>query len=441
MIKLLLFITSLVFSICLPATETKVEEHVLKNGLRVIVIPTETNGTIYFGVMYNVGVIDDPECKIGLSHFLEHMMFDGTQKVSKDRLHLLMDKYCIGYNGNTGPEKTLYYCAVRKELLPLVMQIEADRMQNLKIEESECERERQIILEEKTTTLDSDPVMRYLNETVLRSIYVFSKYAYPSVGYTYHIKNIDRESLVKHYKKYYVPNNATLVFTGSISIEEALKLAKKYFASIKPSKGKVQRITIPEPINTGITHFIEKSIPEIKEQEYEIHYTFDKDLVRSLKQRSIASAMIAMLFSPTAFVKVMLDEKKLLTHCSADMVTNAGNKAHLVIQVTIRKGVSREVVEQECLKIIRDAKEKYLTQELLDIQKEKKSRAFKFLTDSPGGLFQGIINMLTEFSIDEINNRQNIFNSVTLEEVKDMADKILQEKNITHRVYLRPPTA
>lgn len=438
MIKFLFFFISLIFSIYLSASsEIRIHEHFLKNGLRIIVVPVDSNGIIHFGVRYNIGSVDDPEDKMGLSHFVEHMMFLGTKKVSKERLSYLMDKYCIYYNAITGVESTLYYCSVRKEFLKMMMQIEVDRMQNLKMNRAEFEREKKVIMEERNLR-DMDPSNRYLGDTMLRSFYFYSKYAYPIIGYAHHIENIDMESLIKHYKKYYVVNNATLIFVGNIEKEEAVKLAERYFSYLKPSKKKIERRLIQEPLNTGISYFIEKSGPEIKKQELQITYAFDKNILASLKNINVANIMINILFGPSVFTKIMMDEKALISDFEASFKTNSGNKAGLVVTMSLPEGVSIHDVEKEFLKIVHEFKEKYLTLELLEEQKEKDSLSYDFLTDRPGSLFFGIINALADNTVCDLNNQQQIFRNIKLDDLKEMADKILKDQNITHKWYMHP---
>jgi zinc protease len=418
--------------------DVKIYEHTLKNGLRIVVVPVESNGRIYFGVLYGVGSVDDPMGKVGLSHFLEHMMFKGTKSVSKDHLHYLLSKYCVSFGANTDCDYTLYHHIVRKEFLYLSLVIEADRMVNLRIDDTEFAIEKGVILEEAGLR-NIDPTSRYLNDAGARMWYLYSQYAPPVIGTTYTIENISPKALRKHYKKYYVPNNATLIFVGNIQIEEVVPIAEKYFGRLKPSK-ELKRRVIPEPLNTGIRYFIEKSVPEIKTQTLQISYSFDKNIVVALKDMNIARFMTFMLFGPYGLTKVMKDEKNLICSARIDLGFNRGNKAFLYITLSLRDGVDRRVVEKECLEIVRNFK-KFLTNDLLQKEKEKDSTGFKFMTDSPQELFGEMVGLMKgECSLDDANNRPKIIDDITLDDLINMAAKIFRDENMNHMVYSHPTT-
>jgi zinc protease len=413
----------------------KIYEHRLKNGLRVIVVPVDSNGLIHFGVLYGVGGVDDPPGKAGLSHLLEHMMFDGTKTVSKERLDYLRSKYCASCGGNTGQDFTMYHFTVRKEFLDLNVKIEADRMTGLTLDEKEFEREKNVVLEEARIA-NSDPINRNLDESMLRTFYLYSNYANPVIGTNDSIASIELKHLRKHYKKYYVPNNATLIFVGSIQEHEAVQLAEKYFGHIKPSK-KIERYHGQEPLDTGISYFIEKSIPEIKIQSLQIAYSFDKDLIGGFKGRMIARFMLGIL-SRDVIAKVMKDEKNLICGGGVDLNLNYGQKACLQFSFQLREGVDRRLAQEEFLKIISKAKD-FLTEEGLQEQKDLDLVSFKFTTDSPEE-YLGIVSAVVQvnYDIDDVNNRRTIADSITLDELKDMATRVFNPEYITHVVFLHP---
>ncbi|MDR1652831.1 MAG: insulinase family protein [Prevotellaceae bacterium] len=435
MVKRLLLILGLVFQSHLFAS-LEVHEHTLRNGLRIIVVPTNANGRVYWGILYKVGSVDDPECKIGVSHFLEHMMFYRTDNMSKESLCDRLGKCCISYGAYTNTDWTLYHHAVKKEFLHENMQIEADRMQNLKITDDDIEKERKVILEEKTRGVT--PINSHMEGAVRHVMYLYSNYAYPTIGHKHHIERISRRSIIKHYKKYYVPNNATLIFVGDIQKNEAIELAEKYFGPI-PSKELTRREIVDEPINTGITSVVEKSIPEIKIQTLEVTYTFDKSILATLKDCNVAALLTGILFSPTVVSKIMKDEKKLISGGNVSIVTYRGNIALCSVSMQLRGGISRHVVEEEFLKIVQDFCNKFLTEELLINEKEKKKNFWKFLMDSPEAIFYDIADAVKGgFTVCDMNNRAKIVASITLDDIKSTAFKIFKKENLTHKVYYTP---
>jgi zinc protease len=357
--------------------------------------------------------------------------------MSKEQLRDRLGKCCISYGANTSTDWTLYHHAVKKEILHESMQIEADRMRNLKINDDDVEKERKVILEEKVRGVN--PINNHMDGAVRHAMYLYSNYASPIIGHEHHIEGISRRSIIKHYKKYYVPNNATIILVGDVQKNEAIKLTEKHFGPIKPSKELTRRAIVDEPMNTGITHVIEKSIPEIKSQTLEVTYTFDKNILTTLKDWNVAVFLTGILFSPTVVPKIMKDEKKLISGGDVSIATNRGNRAFCSVSMQLRDGISKDVVEDEFLKIVRCFSDKFLTEELLISEKEKNKNFWKFLMDSPEAIFADIVDAVKDgLPVCDMNERAKIVASITLDDVKSIAFKILKKENITHKVYYTP---
>jgi predicted Zn-dependent peptidase len=138
----------------------------------------------------------------------------------------------------------------------------------------------------------------------------------------------------------------------------------------------------------------------------------------------------------------MKDEKKLISGGDVSIVTNRGNRAFFSVSMQLRDGISRHVVEEEFLKIVRYFSDKFLTEELLINQKEKNENFGKFLMDSPEAIFEDIVGAVKDgLTVCDMNNRAKIVASITLDDLKNMAQKILKKEHITHRVHYCPAKA
>lgn len=416
----------------------KAKEATLKNGLRVVVVPTDSHGFIAYGLIYHVGALDDPEDKVGLSHFLEHMMFNGTRRLSKERLDFLTDKYCQDFNAGTGYHSTSYYGVVRKELLPWALKIEADRMKNLKFDSKECERERAVIINETTMRSKSDPIYRHLAPAWKRSYFLQSREAVPAGGEKRHVENITLTSLKKHYKTYYVPNNAVLVLVGSVELDEAVQLANKVFGHIRPSKKRMIRVKQEEPLNTGIIVSLDRSGPDISKRDLTLQYVYDRALIRTYRQRLVAGIVFDMLNDPSVLSRILVDEKKLLEGVSASLFPNETNKWGWQVSCSLNADTDVEVVKREINAILDLFVERYCTQALLDKFREQALIGLKFAMDDPTSYFCTISAIIFDYPLEDFNQRLEIYRNITLNEVKNLAKSLLLQRCLSHVVYIHP---
>jgi zinc protease len=226
----------------------------LPNGLQIVVVTNTLAPVVSVGVLYKNGCADDPALSVGLSHFLEHMMFKGTKQVQS------FDRFVMErggrYNAYTTYDFTYYHTTISKEYLESMIQMEADRMVNLTFTEADVISERDVVQEERRMRMDNHPFGTAM-ESMLRSNYWHHPYAVPPIGYPHHISSYNYHTVRHHYETYYGPNNAILVVTGDATLEDVGPLAEKYFGSLAP-KPIPTRVRPVEPNHEGVTVHIEQ---------------------------------------------------------------------------------------------------------------------------------------------------------------------------------------
>ncbi len=237
------------FNFCLPSTSYSkniedqiswnVFEYKLKNGLNILLLPDNRAPMIVSKLWYGVGSRDESPGKTGIAHFLEHMMFKGTKKYGPKVFSNLIKKNGGSHNAFTSFDYTGYYEKLPSNKLELSIKLEADRMKNLKLDKKEFELERKVVLEERRSRTDDNPV-NYLFEKLRQKSFTSHTYANPIIGWEKDLKKISLMNMKSFYEKFYVPENATLVIVGDIEISETLRIIKKYFAQIK-SNGNFKR--------------------------------------------------------------------------------------------------------------------------------------------------------------------------------------------------------
>ncbi len=209
-------------------------EHTLENGLQIVIIPDHRAPVVTNMVWYKVGGADEPPGRSGIAHFLEHLMFKGTEKIQPGQFSKIVARNGGEDNAFTNHDVTAYFQVVAKERLPMVMEMEADRMANLRLAENDVVTERKVIVEERKSRVDNDP-NSILQEQMMAALYQSHPYGIPVIGWEHEILKLDRDDAMEYYERFYAPNNAILVVSGDVQPDEVKKLAEETFGKLKPS--------------------------------------------------------------------------------------------------------------------------------------------------------------------------------------------------------------
>lgn len=205
----------------------------LANGMQVLVIPDHRAPVVTHMVWYRVGAADETPGKTGLAHFLEHLMFKGTQKIAPGEFSKIVARHGGRDNAFTNYDFTAYYQAIARDRLPLVMEMEADRMTNLKLSDKEVLPERDVVLEELRMRIENEPVA-LLQSEMSAALYGKHPYGRDIIGYKAEIGKLGTADALDFYRRFYTPNNATLIVAGDITGAELKPLAEKYYGVIAP---------------------------------------------------------------------------------------------------------------------------------------------------------------------------------------------------------------
>ncbi len=217
----------------------------LDNGMQVVVIPNHRAPVVSHMVLYYVGAADEPVGKSGIAHFLEHLMFKGTDQVPAGEFSKIVRRNGGRDNAFTSWDYTGYFQNVARDKLELVMEMEADRMTGLILSDEMVLPERDVVQEERRQVLDNHPVRR-LGEQMRAALYQNHPYDKPIIGWKHEIDGLTREDALDFYRRHYMPNNAILLVAGDITAAELKPLAEKYYGRI-PSGERVSRARPQEP--------------------------------------------------------------------------------------------------------------------------------------------------------------------------------------------------
>ncbi len=248
--------------LCLPVAASgataKVSEHILKNGLKVLVKEDHRSPVVVSQVWYKVGSSYEPNGITGISHMLEHMMFKGTDKHPAGQFSKIIAENGGDENAFTGQDYTAYFQTMAADKLDVSFELEADRMRYLHLLPEELKKELEVVTEERRMRTDDKPQAK-LGETFMAVAFTSSPYKHPVIGWPSDIANYQVDDLQAWYSRWYAPNNATLVVVGDVQTQAVFELAEKHFSDLKISdirplkpqpdmeQSGIRRITVKAP--------------------------------------------------------------------------------------------------------------------------------------------------------------------------------------------------
>jgi zinc protease len=228
---------------------TEIRAHTLGNGLRIIVWPDRDIPNV---VMYNfvrAGARNEYPGITGLSHFFEHMMFNGTKRRKQGEFDETMEAAGGANNAYTSEDLTVYMDWFPRSALETIFDLEADRLHHLAIDPDVVESERGVVYSERRSRIDNDND-GMLNEQLMATAFVAHPYQIPVIGWPSDIENWSQQDLENYFRRYYAPNNLTMVFTGDVDAKEIFTMAKRYFGPI-PAQPPPKPVTTIEPEQKG----------------------------------------------------------------------------------------------------------------------------------------------------------------------------------------------
>jgi len=225
--------------------QAPVEIYTLGNGLRVVLSEDHSVPVVSVAVYYDVGSRNEREGRTGFAHLFEHMMFQGSENVSKAGHFQYVFNNGGTMNGTTSSERTNYFETLPSSQLPLALWLESDRMRSLKVTQENLDNQREAVKEEKRLSYDNRPYSNAflrLNELVYRN----PRNAHSTIGSMEDLDAATVEDMQEFFRIYYAPNNAVLTIAGDFDSDEARALVEKYFGSI-PSQAPPPPVDVSEP--------------------------------------------------------------------------------------------------------------------------------------------------------------------------------------------------
>jgi zinc protease len=250
----------------------------LDNGMQVVVIENHRAPVVSHWVWYRVGTADSPIGKSGLPHFVEHLMFKGTEAIPSGEFSRIVARHGGQDNAMTSADFTAYFQNIARDRLEMVMEMEADRMVNLRLDLRDVLAERDVVLEERSSRVDNQP-SALLGAQLNAAQYLNHPYRLPIIGWYHEIESYTKEDVLDFYEDWYAPNNAVLIVAGAITADELKPIAERTYGAV-PAREVPERQRLVEP-----PHILERRV-ELAHERVE-----QPSLTRSYLAPSFATAM------------------------------------------------------------------------------------------------------------------------------------------------------
>lgn len=241
----------------------------LDNGLQVVVVENHRAPIVHHSVWYRVGAADEQAGESGLAHFLEHLMFKGTENLAPGEFSDIIAANGGRENAFTSWDYTAYYQTVAADRLEIMMKNEADRMANLQLTDEVVLPEREVVREERRSRIDNEPGSQ-LGELSRAVLFLNHPYRIPIIGWDHEIEQLSTRAATAFYDKWYAPNNAILVVAGDVDPDEVRRLAETYYGVI-PAKDVPARQRVEEPPQNAPRE-VKLESPRVRQPQVSVTY-------------------------------------------------------------------------------------------------------------------------------------------------------------------------
>ena len=408
-------------------------EYDLDNGLHVILHQDKTVPLAVTSVMYHVGSKDDSPDRTGFAHFFEHLLFEGTKNIDRGQFMKIVESNGGSLNAYTSNDETYYFEFFPSNKLELGLWLESERMLHPVIDEIGVQTQNEVVKEEKRSNYDNRPYGQLLPQ-ITQSLFKKHPYRWLPIGSMEHLDAATLDEFIAYNKKFYVPNNAVLVVAGNFEIDDVKKKISDYFGPI-PRGNDVPRINITEdPIKA-----------EIKKKFYDPNIQLPMGLVSyripSFKDRdAYVLDMISSILSggkSSRLYKKMVD-KKVSVQVQAVNLSFEDYGIYVILSLPVGENTLQTLYDN-----IDEEIEKLKVDLISDREYEKLQNEFENSFISTNASMSGIANSLASYyllhdNVNLINQRLDIYKSITKEEIRDVANKYLNRHlNVEQRVKIQ----
>ncbi|KAB1160572.1 insulinase family protein [Tenacibaculum aiptasiae] len=424
--------SAMLFVFATNAQKVEFEEYDLSNGMHVILHKDNSAPVVTTAVMYHVGAKDEQPDRTGMAHFFEHLLFEGTKNIKKGDWFKIVSSNGGKNNANTTDDRTYYYEIFPSNNLELGLWMESERLLHPIIGQEGVDTQNEVVKEEKRLRVDNQPYSRFL-ENVKKNMFKKHPYKGTTIGKMKHLDDATLEEFIAFNKKFYVPNNATLVVAGDINVKQAKKWIKEYFERIPRGKDIERNFPKEDPITTQI---------EAKAYDPNIQIPAIMEAYRTPSMKTRDSRVLDMISSylssgkSSVLYKKLVDKKKMALQAGAINLSQEDYGTYIIYALPLGKTSLSDLVKEIDEEVV-----KLQTNLISEKDYQKLQNKFENQFVNSNSSVEGIANSLARYNVlygdtNLINTEIDIYRSITREEIRDVAKKYLQTNKRLLMEYL-----
>lgn len=418
----------------LAADIEKIDEQVstfsLENGMDVVVIEDHRAPVVVHMLWYRAGSADEKPGESGVAHFLEHLLFKATDNMESGHFSKTVAANGGSDNAFTSYDYTAYFQRVAADRLELMMQMEADRMVNLRLTETDIETEREVIIEERNMRTENDPSALF-GEQANAALYLNHRYGVPIIGWRHEMEDLSLQDALDYYKQFYAPNNAILIVAGDVTPSDVKTLAQKHYGPLPANPDLPERARPQEPVHNAARRLVFEDPRVAQPYVSRAYLAPERD---SSDQRTAAALMLGAELlggGQTSYMAKKLQfESQLAVYTTAYYRGTSLDDTRFAAIVVPAPGHSLEAAESA----MDDVLESFLatpidTDHLARIKMQMKAEQI-YARDNVQGLANRYGRALTSgLTVQDIQAWPEIVQSITEDEIKAALAEVLNEKS------------
>ena len=399
----------------------RVESYTLSNGLKVVLIEDKRSPSVVNSIWYKVGSSHEASGKTGISHVLEHMMFKGTKTLKPGEFSSIVKKMGGTENAFTSKDYTGYFQKIHTTDLERCIELESDRMKNLRLDENELRSEIEVVKEERRLRTDDNPVSKTF-EKIMINAYGMNEYGIPIIGTMQNLGSISKNDLENWYKLHYQPKNAIVIIAGNFNADQVKGYIQKYYGRYENNKSSIKpnnKIEFSTKASFDVYDKVSKPMVFLSFKKPK----FDKNRIRELYALDLFIEIMDGGYS-SRLTKNLVDNQKVALDIFLSNDTYNQYPNLIIIGGTPRGKISPKELKLKILEQLSNESINSVTErELVNAKARiKANNIYKFDSVFYQAMQVGMLET-KDIGWENLDNYNSIIESISLDEVKESASK------------------
>ena len=413
----------------------RVESYTLSNGLKVVLIEDKRSPSVVNSIWYKVGSSHEASGKTGISHVLEHMMFKGTKTLKPGEFSSIVKKMGGTENAFTSKDYTGYFQKIHTTDIERCIELESDRMKNLRLDENELRSEIEVVKEERRLRTDDNPVSKTF-EKIMLNAYGMNEYGIPIIGTMQNLDSISKNDLENWYKLHYQPKNAIAIIAGNFNADQVKGYIQKYYGRYENNKSSIKpnnKIEFSTKASFDVYDKVSKPIVFLSFKKPK----FDKNRIRELYALDLFIEIMDGGYS-SRLTKNLVDNQKVALDIFLSNDTYNQYPNLIIIGGTPRGKISPEELKLKILEQLSNESINSVTERELANAKAriKANNIYKFDSVFYQAMQVGMLET-KDIGWENLDNYNSIIESISLDEVRESASKYFLNNKVFTAI-LRP---